>query len=126
MAADLDEIRQRLREERKRLIAEIEQSTVEASHSRQNSEGSPFGKREEEAGVTFEIEKRAALENHLQYQLREVENALRKFEEETYGLCDNCGKPINPARLEALPQSTLCLDCKAQQTKNDKSRLPPR
>lgn len=126
MAINLDELRQRLKDERERLIEEIEQSVAEASRLRESGEGSPFGKKEEEAEVTFEMGKRAALDNHLRNQLREVEHALQKFDQGTYGLCDRCGKPIDPARLEALPQATLCLDCKAQQTKDDKSKFPPR
>ena len=51
-----------------------------------------------------------------------VEHALRKFEEGTYGLCDSCGQPIDPARLEALPQASLCLSCKAKQAKDAKHK----
>ncbi|MBA7707673.1 RNA polymerase-binding transcription factor DksA [subsurface metagenome] len=36
-----------------------------------------------------------------------------KCDEGTYGLCDACGQPIDPARLEALPEASLCLSCKA-------------
>lgn len=117
MAVNLDKLRQRLEDERERLTEKIEQSAAEASRPRESSEGSPFGKREEEAEVTFEIGKRAALDEHLRNQLREVEHALQKMRDGTYGVCDRCGKPIDPARLEALPQATLCLDCKARQTK---------
>ena len=53
-----------------------------------------------------------------------IEHALKKFEEGTYGLCDSCGQPIAPERLEALPQASLCLNCKAQQAKNAKSKPP--
>jgi DnaK suppressor protein len=88
-------------------------------------EGSPFGKREEEATEALELEKRLALEKRLRQQLADVEHALHKFEEGTYGLCDACGQPIDPARLEALPQATLCLTCKAQQAKDAKGKPPP-
>jgi len=82
-------------------------------------EGSPFGKREEEATESFELEKRLALEKQLRDRITKVEHALHKFEEGTYGLCDDCGQPIAPARLEALPEASRCVDCKA---KNAKSR----
>jgi DnaK suppressor protein len=36
--------------------------------------------------------------------------ALAKLQDGTYGCCDVCGKPINPKRLAALPESTLCID----------------
>ena len=126
MAVNLDKIRRQLENERKRLMKELEQSATEASRPRQSSEASPFGKREEEASVTFEMEKRAVLDGHLQKQLQEVEQALEKINDGTYGLCAECGKQINPARLEALPQATLCLDCKAKKTKNNKHGLSPK
>jgi RNA polymerase-binding transcription factor DksA len=51
-----------------------------------------------------------------------VKHALSKFENETFGLCENCEQPIDPARLEALPQATLCITCKATQAKNAKGK----
>jgi DnaK suppressor protein len=43
-------------------------------------------------------------------QLR-VLRALEKLDEGTYGVCDNCGQPIAPARLRFAPESVLCIDC---------------
>ncbi|PIX27819.1 MAG: molecular chaperone DnaK [Chloroflexi bacterium CG_4_8_14_3_um_filter_45_15] len=83
-------------------------------------EGSPFGKREEEAEGARELEKRMALEKRLRASLAEIERALQKYQAGTYGLCDSCGKAIEEARLEALPQANLCLDCKARQAKDAK------
>jgi DnaK suppressor protein len=40
-----------------------------------------------------------------------VERALVKLEEGSYGVCDVCGEPIAPRRLEVAPESTLCIDC---------------
>jgi DnaK suppressor protein len=40
-----------------------------------------------------------------------VLRALAKLDEGSYGLCDSCGKPIAAARLEAAPESVLCIDC---------------
>jgi DnaK suppressor protein len=39
-----------------------------------------------------------------------IERALAKLADGTYGLCDVCGEPINPKRLAAMPESTLCID----------------
>ena len=65
------------------------------------------------------------MENRIRQDLVGVEHALRKFEEGTYGKCDNCGKAIDPARLEALPQASLCMDCKALLAKNAKGKPSP-
>ena len=111
-----------LESEQKRLTEELEQLRASAQPTDERREGSPFGKREEEATESFELEKRLALEKRIIEQLTEVEHALRKFKDGTYGLCDNCGQPIDPARLEALPQANLCLSCKTLQAKNAKGK----
>ncbi|MGI8554517.1 MAG: TraR/DksA family transcriptional regulator, partial [Dehalococcoidia bacterium] len=41
----------------------------------------------------------------------QIQDAIRRKEAGTYGICENCGKPINPERLKALPEATLCIDC---------------
>jgi len=111
-------LRSRLESEQKRLIEQLEQLKASIRPAEERREGSPFGKREEEAAESFELAKRVALEERLRKHLAEVEHALHKFDEGTYGLCDACGDPIDPARLEALPQANLCLSCKARQPKN--------
>jgi len=118
---DFNILRSHLESERKRLIGDLEQLKASSRPTDERREGSPFGKREEEATESFELEKQLALEKRLKDRLVEVERALRKFEEGTYGLCDVCGKPINPERLEALPQANLCLSCKAKNAKGKSS-----
>jgi DnaK suppressor protein len=115
-----------LESEHKRLSEELEKVQTSASSSEERREGSPFGKREEEATETLELEKRLALENRIRQEISGIEHALEKFEKGTYGLCDNCGQPINPERLEALPQASLCVNCKALLSKNAKIAPPPR
>ena len=115
-------LRSRLESEQKHLSKELEQLISSGHPTEERREGSPFGKREEEATESLELEKRLALENRIREQLAEVEHALQKLQKGTYGLCDVCGQPIDPARLEALPQASLCLKCKAQQTKDAKGK----
>ena len=125
MTTGFNLLRSRLEGERKRLSEELEQLKGGVRPAEERREGSPFGKREEEAAESFELEKRLVLEKQVIDQLAEVECALDKFEQGTYGLCDGCGQLIDPARLEALPQANLCLNCKAQQTKNAKGKPSP-
>jgi len=124
VAIDLSIIRSQLEGERKRLLGDLEQINAGAADMERRV-GSPFGKREEEATESFELEKRLALEKRLRDSLAEVERALQKFKEGTYGQCDECGKLIAPERLEALPQANLCVECKANQAKNAKGKFPP-
>ena len=64
--------------------------------------------------VTAERGEAEALAVSLREALEEVEHALTKLDEGTYGICENCGRPINAARLEAMPAARLCIDCASQ------------
>ena len=114
------ELYERLKKEKAELLEKLEQLRTLGQPSAERKEGSPFGKREEGADEASELEKRLALEERLGESLSEVEHALQKYEAGTYGLCDSCGQPIEQARLEAIPQASLCLNCKAQQAKETK------
>ena len=114
MVIDLKILRFRLENERKRLLETLEQTKASAPNAEERREGSPFGKREEEATQSFELEKRLALEKQIKDNLVDVEHALEKMDKGSYGRCDICGKTIDPARLEALPHANLCLSCKAK------------
>lgn len=117
MVIDLKLIRSRLENDKKHLLDVLEQTKATAPVSEDRREGSPFGKREEEATQSMELEKRLALEKQIKENLADVEHALEKIQKGTYGLCDACGKPIAPARLEALPHANFCLSCKAKYNK---------
>jgi len=121
--ADFAELRKLLEEEQVRLNQELDHLKAQMQSSSNGREGSPFGKREEGATEAFEWEKSLALERKLNDALVEIDHALAKYEAGTYGICDKCGKKIELARLEALPQASMCLSCKASQTKNGRSRL---
>jgi len=57
--------------------------------------------------------------------LKEIEEALIKLSEDRYGICEQCGSEISPARLKAMPFARYCVACKEQQElleKVDKSR----
>jgi DnaK suppressor protein len=64
--------------------------------------------------VTAERGESEALVNSLAANLREVEHALAKIAEGTYGLCEGCANSINPERLEAMPAARCCIDCAAK------------
>jgi RNA polymerase-binding transcription factor DksA len=120
--ADLKKIRSLLEIEKKRLLEELEQLNADGRPSEDRREGSPFGKREEEATESLELEKRLAMEKRIKDQLTANDDATRKIDAGTYGICESCGKPIEPARLEILPTARRCMNCKNLQAKNAKSR----
>ncbi|MBO7542774.1 TraR/DksA C4-type zinc finger protein [bacterium] len=51
------------------------------------------------------------LASNQQKLLQQVNEALARIEDGTYGFCQMCGKPIPQARLEAIPEAELCLNC---------------
>jgi DnaK suppressor protein len=117
---NFNDLQAQLKKERENVTAELDQFQAEKNSADENREGSPFGKREESASELFEWEKTIALEKQLGDYLTEIDHALEKFDSGTYGICEQCGKPIEPARLEALPHATLCLTCKSMQDKKNR------
>jgi DnaK suppressor protein len=111
---------EQLKREKTQIAGRLEQLRARRQSLGERREGSPFGKREEEASEASELEKRLVLEKKLRGTLAEIEHALEKYEAGTYGLCDSCGQPIELTRLEALPQANLCLSCKAHQARDAK------
>ena len=61
--------------------------------------------------VTAERAEVEALGTSLKDSLDEVELALAKFDNGSYGNCEGCGEPISMARLEAKPAARHCMDC---------------
>jgi DnaK suppressor protein len=112
-----------LEKERERVMNELSRLVQNDTTVNDRREGSPFGKREEEADEVMELEKRLVMEKHLSGTLTEINRALDKFKAGTYGICDSCGKPIEPARMEALPEANLCLVCKSKLVKENRGRL---
>ncbi len=66
----------------------------------------------------FEREKDSGLLELLEFDLQKVTDALERYDHGQYGICEICGKQINPARLERLINTTLCVDCARTQHKN--------
>ncbi len=106
---ELEEIRLTLRAERDELVAQLDQLTA-APRDPMAAVG--FGKRVGE-GTTQAVERIAQVDaaRNLDAKRRDVERALEKLDEGTYGTCDRCGVPISPERLEAIPSAVLCVAC---------------
>ena len=66
------------------------------------------------ASETYERTMDHAIDENYKEMIEQIDDALRKIDDETYGLCDRCGEPINRERLKAIPYATLCIEC--QQT----------
>jgi DnaK suppressor protein len=73
--------------------------------------GSSFDDNFADSGqVAAEQGENKVLASQLRSELDEVERALAKLEDGTYGQCETCGQPISAARLEAMPATRYCID----------------
>src|SRR6266550_4700337 len=70
-----------------------------------------YGSQAAAASQVFEQQRDLALRDRARQQLAEVEAALTRLEQGTFGRCTRCGKDIAPERLEALPWAALCIEC---------------
>jgi len=77
-------------------------------------EGFDFGFADS-AQSTAERGKVLAMIERLREQLADTNHALEKVDKGTYGICERCGEPIAPERLEALPAARLCMSCKQKE-----------
>ncbi len=110
---DIDAIRNDLEGQRSRLVDQLDElgATPTGDLRSDLNYGDGFA---DAAATTAERTERLGLVDTLKGQLDEVEKALARIEAGTYGVCANCGKEIPAARLEARPESTLCIDCKVR------------
>jgi RNA polymerase-binding protein DksA len=106
---NLTSVRTQLIEERERL-----QSEIAAEAALEGVLGEASGEEAIEEGDLFEQELAVSVESSLRNILGEVERALQKLDAGDYGVCDQCGKPIAPERLEVRPESGWCVDCKTK------------
>lgn len=110
---DIDAIRKDLEEQRHRLVDQLDE--LGATPSGDLRSDLDYGESFADAGaVTAERTERLGLVETLKSQLDEVDRALRRIQDGTYGSCAECGEEIPPARLEARPESALCVDCKSR------------
>ncbi|MGA7272134.1 MAG: TraR/DksA C4-type zinc finger protein [Acidimicrobiia bacterium] len=109
---DIDAIRTNLQGQRDRLIEQLDElgATPSGDLRVDLDYGDGFA---DAAATTAERTERIGLVDTLKGQLDEVEGALSRIEKGTYGVCAQCGVPIPPERLEARPESTLCVACKS-------------
>lgn len=90
--------------ERDRLAAQIDALEPSTSDSQVDDNFADLGQ------VAAEQGENQALAAQLRNELAEVDRALEKLDEGTYGRCESCGEPIAPARLEAKPAARFCIN----------------
>ena len=105
MGVDLALARQRLESERARILTEIAAAEIEPP------EPMTYGSQAAAATQVFDQNRARALRERAIRDLAQVDAALARLDAGTYGLCQACGRPIDPERLEALPWALYDLEC---------------
>lgn len=111
-------LRMRLEDERARLRVDLDglaAEIVDLGQSQAIEAGGAGNHLADDATDVMEQEKDLALRQNLEDRLRDIEQALDRMERGTYGICENCGRPIAPERLEVLPSARLCIECRARE-----------
>ncbi|PZD92916.1 conjugal transfer protein TraR [Paenibacillus sambharensis] len=124
----LQQLKQQLLDEREQLAGHFdirdEEIDGEFTISLQDSVGELSSADNHPADLgteTFERERDMALNDNYRGRLEEIEAALERMEEDTYGTCTECGAEIPFERLEAVPETPYCIDhARAQQTMTEK------
>ena len=94
------------------LIAEREQVLAELAGIEVEGPGQmTYGSQAAAATHVFEQQRDLALRDRNEQHLAAVDAALARLDAGAYGLCESCGSPIAPERLEAVPSAALCIDC---------------
>lgn len=111
---DIDRYRDALLQERQRVQAAIDNLREEnpGSITDETGEDAVFDNHlADTATVTYDRELDYTLEESAEHVLAEIDAALKRIDDGSYGVCTNCGKDIAPERLDARPWATLCIDC---------------
>lgn len=107
---DLARLKQRLEHERARRLALAERLRQEDADPVESSELSKIDQHPAELGTeTFERELELTTLTIVEGELKDIDDALRRLDQGTYGICEECGKPIDEARLEAVPWTRYCV-----------------
>ena len=109
---DPDDARRLLGDERTRLggLKEEYERTLEESEGDNVQELSSYDQHQADAGTeTFDRERDLSLLEQVEGELADVEHAMQRLDDGTYGTCEACGEPIPDERLEALPAARFCV-----------------
>lgn len=111
----LENMKKALLDEEARLSRELSQFAKKNKHAAGdfNTTFPELGDKEDENAAEVAIySDNLTLEQELESALRDVQSALKRFNEKTYGVCKYCNKPIDERRLHARPSSSSCVECK--------------
>jgi DnaK suppressor protein len=114
----LDAIRAELRQELvalQRQQTELEEDSFEGTQSDMTGEVGLDEDFADAGTATFDRERDLSIRNNIRDLIDQITRAIGRIDDGSYGTCERCGKPIDAARLKALPHALLCMDCKRRE-----------
>ena len=115
---ELATIRKKLEDERADLqkqIAEIDEESFEGTQSDITGEVGLDDDFADAGTATFDRERALSIQNNIRDLIDQMTRAIERIDDGNYGVCERCGRPIDGARLKALPHALLCMDCKRRE-----------
>ncbi len=112
---ELEHFRRIILDKRKQIIEELElmsETMNDSSGGDYFEENSPYSLHMEQGTDTMEKEKNYLLAARQRKFLEYLDDAIKRIDKGAYGFCQDCGKLIDKARLEAVPHAQLCITCK--------------
>jgi DnaK suppressor protein len=107
----LADFRQVLLTRRQQLLATVRQEWRDLHHQSLDASGDALGEMGDRRVLNAETEVAYELMGSRSHVLAQIDRSLEKIDRGTYGLCEDCGEPIAPRRLSALPFAVRCLGC---------------
>ena len=124
---EANQARDLLSQERDRLQGLKDEMAALRDESQQDSleELSSYDQHQADVATeTFEREKDLSILDNIEGELADIEHALQRLDDGTYGTCEACGKPIGDERLEAMPAARFCVDDQAQAEREVRTSTP--
>jgi RNA polymerase-binding protein DksA len=117
VAVDTEQFRKRLLAERVRAQGALDYLHEENSGSMDDEaqQGQSDNHPGDLATITLDREIDYTLEENEERVIAAIDAALQRIDDGTYGTCQGCGQPIATERLEAVPWTTQCIDCKRKE-----------
>jgi len=113
----LAEVKDRLLERKKLLWREVKEQLKSSIGDGYQEMLATARDEEDQATVSLMAETSLTLLGPKRQELEAIEEALQRLENGSYGLCEVCGQPIEPRRLEIMPETPLCRGCMSQREK---------
>jgi len=113
--AKIEEFRQLLNEQMDQLLRDAEKTVSDMTDEKTNFPD-PTDRASLESDRNFELR----IRDRERKLINKIREAIERLDEGEFGVCESCGEEIGEARLRARPVTTLCIECKTEQERQEK------